>query len=201
MLNIRNGLYSSKRGLFSYTWKYNDFFLSKNSEFYAEWEYMSISSIKLWLKNTNAFSDCKTEFHIDIFLSFKKNIRTHFFLKELQERIQFDSRCTVWIVWSLLLNLTSVHVIVKLSTFLINSRYNLFQRMSIWTHVARYIWIKFLRSKRNSLIIKDEVTYNKYECSKSIQYILFYENMNFLKSFQYRLPKDSSGFELRSPLL
>ena len=34
--------------------------------------------------------------------------------------------------------------------------------------VAHHTWIKFLKSRRNSLMMKNEVTYNKYGYTKSI---------------------------------
>ena len=33
--------------------------------------------------------------------------------------------------------------------------------------VAHHTWIKFLKSRRNSLMMKNEVTYDRYECTKS----------------------------------
>ena len=33
--------------------------------------------------------------------------------------------------------------------------------------VAHHTWIKFLQSRRNSLKMKNKVTYDKYECTKS----------------------------------
>ena len=33
--------------------------------------------------------------------------------------------------------------------------------------VAHHTWIKFLKSRRNSLITKNKVTYHRYECTKS----------------------------------
>ena len=33
--------------------------------------------------------------------------------------------------------------------------------------VAHHTWIKFLKSRRNSLMMKNKVTYDRYECTKS----------------------------------
>ena len=33
--------------------------------------------------------------------------------------------------------------------------------------VAHHTWIKFLKSRRNSLMMKNKVTYDRYECTNS----------------------------------
>ena len=33
--------------------------------------------------------------------------------------------------------------------------------------VVHHTWIKYLKSRRNSLMMKNEVTYDRYECTKS----------------------------------
>ena len=62
--------------------------------------------------------------------------------------------------------------------------------------VAHHTWIKFLESRRNSLIMKNEVTYDIYECTKRKWKIIFGKNMTFKNLFQLLSTKASGGFEL-----
>ena len=60
--------------------------------------------------------------------------------------------------------------------------------------VVHFTWIKCFKSKQNSLIIKDEVKYNKFKCPKSRQHFDF----DFKKLFQYLLTKVSCRFKLKA---
>ena len=46
-------------------------------------------------------------------------------------------------------------------------------------------------------MMKNEVTYERHECTKANEKSFFGKNMTFKKLFQYLLTKVSGGFELR----
>ena len=50
--------------------------------------------------------------------------------------------------------------------------------------VAHHTWIKFLKSRRNSLMMKNEVTFDRYECKKANEKSFFDKNMTFNNLFQ-----------------
>ena len=53
----------------------------------------------------------------------------------------------------------------KSSSFFL--KYMYLYNLMTWFKVAHHTWIKFLKSRRNSWMMKNKVTYDIYECTKS----------------------------------
>ena len=70
-----------------------------------------------------------------------------------------------------------------------------------YVKVAHHTWIKFLKSRRNSSMMKNKVTYDVHvymNVQKANEKSFFGKNMTFKNLFQELLTKVSGGFELRT---